>query len=44
MVSSIWNFFKNIFIIMGDMRLRRFFSKQMMRMGDKPKLNELKDT
>lgn len=37
-------FFLNIFIIMGDMRLRRFFSKRMMRMGDKPKLNELKDT
>lgn len=29
---------------MGDMRLRRFFSKRMMRMGDEPKLNELKDT
>lgn len=37
-------FFLNIFIIMGDMRLSRFFSKRMMRMGDKPKLNELKDT
>lgn len=37
-------FFFNIFIIMGDMTLRRFFSKRMLRMGDKPKLNELKDT